>query len=207
MARPAAVAQQAGRRGDHRADDVQAVRAAEHGTRRVPLGDLGRQDGAVGHVGRVAQHEVDPRLQLDEQVVPPDVRGVQHDPAAVGLDVAPGPDQCVGVGLDGVHDGVGPARRHRDGERAGAGAEVDDDGCGHVRDGGEAPLQQQLGLRRGLNTPGPTATVTGPSTAVPRMCCSGSRAARRATSAWSAWTTGGSTSGRIISLPRSTPST
>ncbi len=35
---------------------------------------------------------------------------------------------------------------------------------------------------RGVNTPGPTVTVTGPSTALPSRCCSGSRAARRATS-------------------------
>ena len=45
---------------------------------------------------------------------------------------------------------------------------------------------------RGTNTPGPTASSRRPIGAVPMMCCSGSRAARRATSAGSCATKGSS---------------
>ena len=94
-------------------------------------------------------------LELEEQVGPADVGGVQDDGAPVGRDVAPRPAQRARIGLDGVHLRIGAARGDGQRERAGAGAQVDDQRRRHVGDRPQAPLQQQLGLRAGGEHPRP----------------------------------------------------
>ena len=114
------------------------------------------------------------------------------------------------VDFDGVH------RRRRVAAAAMASASAPDPGAQvhhqrrrNVRERRQMPHSSSSSVSgRGMNTPGPTATSTGPSTAVPSRCCSGSRAARRATSV-TQWRprAAGSSRGCSSSLPRGTPST
>jgi hypothetical protein len=80
-------------------------------------------------------------------------RGVPRRSAILG--VAAGPGQGGGVDLHAVHDGVGASEGQGEGEGPGAGAEIDDRGVADLGDGGQAPGEEQLGLRPGHEDAGP----------------------------------------------------
>ena len=180
-------------------------------TRRVPRRDLGRHRRAVGDVGRVAQDEVDVRLQLGEQVGPAHVRGVQGDRGA-----APRRERRA---LRRAHISARRGRPRRRAPRRPAERTRRPDasapepvhrsttsGDGTSGDGASPHSSSSSVSGRGVNTPGPTATSTGPSTAVPSRCCSGSRAARRSTSARSGVDGGASTQRGAAAAARAAPS-
>ena len=108
--------------------------------------------GAVGHVGRVGDHEVDRAVELAEQPRIGHVAG-QHLDRGVprgrpGGGVVPGPLDRARVALDGDDAGAGELVRDRQREGAGAGCR------GRRRRGAvepgqplERPAGQQLGLR------------------------------------------------------------
>ena len=110
----------------------------------------------------------------------------------VGADVREvllGPDEGVDGVLGGEHPRVRHLGRQREGDRAAAGAEIDGDrrrGCrGRAarRSRAARPSRSRGAARR---RPGPTRSSRWRNGAVPMMCWSGSRVARRSTSSSSA---------------------
>ena len=114
-AEPAAGTQQPGGGDEQPADDVQPVRAAPQRQRRVVVGDLARHAGAVGHVRRVGDDDVDGAVELARAAPGRSCRrrstSTGVSPAAdAGGGVVPGPLDRAGVALDGGDAGAAGAR-------------------------------------------------------------------------------------------------
>jgi hypothetical protein len=114
-------------------------------------GDLRLDLGPVRDVRRVAQHQVDAAVEAGQHGGVPRVPRHDGDPPSGGGDVARQPGQRCRIGLDGVHLRVAALVGDGNGHGARSAAQVH-----HHRpprtalrggEGGEAPLDQQLGLR------------------------------------------------------------
>ena len=82
-------------------------------------------------------------------------------PAAAWVSALRRPDQRPGVGLDGVDAGVGTTAGDGEGERARAGAQVDDQRRRDVGDLLQAPLEEDLGLGARDEHAGPDGDLGG----------------------------------------------
>ena len=183
---PATVPQQRRRRRHDRPDDLQAVGAAEDRARRIegrpppaaPACRRGRTAGctAPGRHGSRAR-AAGPASARPRRAARPACPRLRRAPRrCAGPTTAP----------------RGPRRRHARRRPAGTPATPRASAPDPVhRSTTSGDVTSAIAFRphsssssvsgRGVNTPDPTARVTGPNTAVPRRCCSGSRAARRAT--------------------------
>ncbi len=125
--------------------------AAEHGLVRVVVADLRRHRGALRHVRRVAEDQVDQALQLHEQRRIGDVPRVKPDRGVTGLrlpvGVPAGPGERGRILLDRMHIGVRAGVSHRQGKRPGPCAEVHHGRPVHAFQRRQAPREQQLCLR------------------------------------------------------------
>ena len=128
-------------------DDRKAVRTCEDGHPGVACANLGRHRRGVRDVGRIADDEIDAAREVRKEFGGAHVGGVEHNAAAMGVDVAARPGQRLRIEFDGVHLGVGPQRGEGERERSRARAEVHHQRRPDARERRDAPLQQQLGLR------------------------------------------------------------
>ena len=155
---------------DDRADHRHPVRPAEQCVRRIMLGHFGFQRRTVGDVGRVGDEEVDAAVEFGQQSRLRSRRPGPARPACLPHCGArrPGPLRSRRRRRPRRRPVLGQRQR----ERTRSGAQVDDHGM-HENDWARAHSSSDSVSGRGMNTPGPTRTVTGPNAAVPVRCCRG----------------------------------
>ncbi len=176
---PAAGPQPAARQFDDRVDDSHPVRATEQCMRWIMLCHFGFQCHPVGDVGRVGDQEVDLAVQFGQQRGVGDVGVQEFDRGA---------QRCFGGRKSSASSESSTATMRASGQnfdRASASAAEPVHRSTITGRGGsgwaDAHSSSPSVSGRGMNTPGPTWTVTGPSGAVPTMCCNGIRCERAAT--------------------------
>ena len=149
---PCARAQPPHRQGNHGTDHCHAVRAAEQRVVRIMFGHFGSQFDLGGYVGRVADDEINPAVEVREQAGGGHVGLHQFDVGTGGVSLRIPQRRRGVVDRDNGGPGNGPSQGH--GQRSATGAEIDDQRVRPVLHRFERPPQQRLRLRARNEHPG-----------------------------------------------------
>ncbi len=132
---------------------VEAVTPGEDGLGRIVIANFDGHRRTRGNVGRIAHDEVHGSVELPQQRRVGDVPEPELDGGLAGTALPVGvvarPGEGFRILFHGIHRSVGARVGHGQRQRPGARAQVHHHGGVHALQRGQAPCQQQLGLRTG----------------------------------------------------------